>query len=51
MTVFLKHNNQWSCFKGSKAIEKAQQYAYKLLSMGIHSELYHKGCWTPVYKY
>ena len=43
MTVFLKYNNQWSCYKGSRAIDKAKSYASYLLSIGIPSTLYKKG--------
>lgn len=43
MTVFLQHNGHWSCYKGSKATEKAKSYAHYLLSMGIPSKLYKKG--------
>lgn len=50
MTVFVKYNNQWSCFKGSKAIDKAKSYSHRLLSMGIPSEIYLKG-WTLIAKY
>lgn len=50
MTVFLYHENQWSCFKGDKAIDKAKSYAYRLLSMGIPSTLYAKG-WILIAKY
>lgn len=50
MTVFLKYQNQWSCYKGNKAIDKAKSHAYKLLSMGIPSTLYKKG-WILIAKY
>ena len=50
MTVFVKHNNQWSCFKGSRATDKAKSYALRLLSMGIPSEIYLKG-WTLIAVY
>lgn len=50
MTVFLKHSNQWSCFKGDKAIDKAKARAHRLLSMGIPSVIYKKG-WILIARY
>lgn len=50
MKYFVKSNNDWQCFKGTKSKEKAIKYATKLFSKGIHSSVYAER-WILIHNY